>query len=305
MFKPVPKPPSRPQSHTRSSKDDESNHQPKKELINALPLYLNGVPNKLNLRRSQSPDPRDIQPYKRIRRIQSTPRTSVRAAEMFAVKNRIAPDTTGDCKVHQIFMNDVASTDLVPSMNADVTETNRINIVTKTGELFQIFFFQQHEQDILLAFLQAYLSRKIIKIRAAFEMNKSADILERSESSKTFDMEYFEANAVQSRCRNESLWERLRRQIELFLSRTEEFCFCGKKSNDYICTTCSEKGCNTAYTEMELDDGFSLNRDLSDIDESSNEGLCEIVYSGEPKINQKIGDANDGAVQTSLTIKQI
>lgn len=271
MFKPVPRPPSRPQTQMICTNEEASPHSPDDKALShsSLPVY-NGIPGKGHLR-PQSPDLLEMQTSNRLRRVQSTSPPSVRAAAMFAVKKGTVTDFVDDNEAYAIPMNQVAVVNLKPSTVDDgLTNTDLIDITTIYGGVLQISFYYHHEQDLLLGFLQAFLLPSVLNIQTDMERTQTdmertlGDSRDRSVSS--MDMDNFEARAVKCRFLNESLWDKFKRRTTHWLSRTEEMCLSCDDNSTYTCASRS-KGDQTQMTELEIDDGLGLKHDLSNIEE--------------------------------------
>lgn len=221
LFKPVPRPPSRPQTQMIPSKEESKPHT-QVDQATSLPAYHRN-PGKVHVK-LQSADVLDVQNTSRSRRIQSSSPSSARAAAMFAVKKGTVTDFVDDDETYAIPMNDVAAVNLKSSPADEVqTGTDLVDITTKHGGVLQISFYHHHEQDLLLGFLQAFLLPSVINIQSDNGMS-AIPCIYRSESSRTMDMEKFEARAVTCSFLNESLWDKLKRRTSHWLSRTEEIC---------------------------------------------------------------------------------
>jgi len=272
IFKPVPRPPSRAKTSIISPNEEEKlyNHV---DHTSALPLY-NGIPTKPH-QRPQSPVRLDMQTSHRLRRVQTPFPSSVRAAAMFAVKKGTVAKTVDHAddseQAYGISLDHVQVVHLKPSPGYDpLINTQLICITTIDGVFLQISFHYQREQDLLFGFLQAFLLPSIIMIEA-HTLRSTNSSLSRIDSATTIDMDKFEAREIHCRSLNESYWEKLKRRTSHMLNCTEEICPGSDSEKIYTCESCSEKGNNTVLTEMEIDDGCSLNRDLSDI--------CEHIHS--------------------------
>lgn len=266
MFKPIPRPPSRPLTQTVCTNEELKLHSPvdKVPSIPSLPVY-NGIPGKV-YPRPQSPDPLDTQTSNRLRRGQPPAPPSVRAAAMFAVKKGTVTDLVDDNETYAIPMSQVAVVYLKPSSVDDIlNDTNLINITTVHGGVLQISFYHHHEQDLLLGFLQAFLLPSVLNIETGVEHSLGRN-LDRSVSS--MDMDIFEAREVKCRFLNESLWDKLKRRTTHWLSRTEEICLGCDDNDRYVCAIRPE---NVDDNELEIDDGLGLHNDLSNIEEDAHD----------------------------------
>jgi len=270
MFKPVPRPPSRPKTRILSLNDDVVKHHSPIDPASALPVY-NGIPTKLH-KNPQSPDSQEVQGTHRLRRVNTPFPSSVRAAAMFAVKKKAVAVTVDqeEEEAYAISLDHIVVVHLNPSPGYDaLSNTQLICVTTIDGVILQISFHNQREQDLLFGFLQAFLLPSIIMIQVD-TLRYTNSNLYRVDSGATFDldMDKLETREIHCRSLNESYWEKIKRRTHNLLSCTENICPGDDSDNIYICEGCSEKGNNTVLTEMEIDDGCSLNRELSDISET-------------------------------------
>lgn len=221
--------------------------------------------------RAESPGPRRrISPLNGRKSRGSTPSRdcSDAAAACFVVrelekKNREELRFEGFDVVHSDLIS--VQKDFMSSRNAGI---GAIVIQTRSHATLEICPHSKHGRDMLVAFLKTYLPKDrvrdtLLQFKRQLHCVSSEDL--------SFDMQMFEASAVESRFANESVWDKMRRKSAIFSLHMQELCFmpCCEttvtEENDYVYkdssladkdvtdSTTVNTTIESVLTEMELD----------------------------------------------------
>jgi len=187
--------------------------------------------------RSSSPDPttRREESRSRRRRHVLTPNGSLRANALFSVSDNLMWSEEGEFREEvgepfTITLKDILLVDKSPIKQMDPSILgSTLFITTEFQGYFELMFYSQHSQDVLLSFLCISLPSNCIR------KGMKVHTLEENLVEQHDDMDNFEAKAVHRLFRNETFVERIRRRTTRIFSRfTEKLseCVCGPKSLD-------------------------------------------------------------------------
>jgi len=141
------------------------------------------------------------------------------ATACFAVRpsevNKIETNND-DSTPFYIPLADIIAVDVLPDSRTTV-ESDIVYITSRNIGCCELFFHDVDSQEILLAFLRAWVP----KIRVKTHLTAKDQIV-LSDSSSCVDMDRFEEKAVEKRFQNESTMDRINRRFLRFITSVEE-----------------------------------------------------------------------------------
>jgi len=223
-FHPIARPPSRPQSRIRtgsafrrSRTDDHGKYTISDSFSLPNPNSMTPPRRVRSLQlRPESPAPRASRPDRNVQAA-----ACFQALPVFAIDSNDSDSLQDELQPFHTSLSDFISVerDFVTSKNYGL---GVICIKTRKSGFLEITPHTKLSRDMISAFLQASLKEGVIYNKVLGEDLVRQRQLVLTPSDVSFDMQHFEAHAVNNRFENESSWEKIRRKSASFAERFQE-----------------------------------------------------------------------------------